>query len=98
MMVRPVYVSPTLTGRTGVTMTYLSFKRWVWIALGDEASEAELRAFYKFRREPLPRSENGDASRSLPRPPSRHTGPGSCCMPTGYWAPWRLRDTWAGDV
>jgi hypothetical protein len=51
VLVRPVYVSTTLTRRTGVTMTYLRFKRWVWMALGDEATEAELRALFKFRPE-----------------------------------------------
>jgi hypothetical protein len=50
VLVRPVYVSTTLTRRGGVTMTYLRFKRWVWVVLGPGAPEHERRALYRTHR------------------------------------------------
>jgi hypothetical protein len=50
VLVRPVYVSTVLTRRTGVTMGYLRFKRWVWIVLGPGASEVELQSLYRCHR------------------------------------------------
>lgn len=51
VLVRPVYVSVVLTRQTGVTMTYLRFKRWVWSALGPGAAEDDLRVLYSRHRE-----------------------------------------------
>ena len=51
VLVRPVYVSTTLTRRTGVTMGFLRFKRWVWVEWGDGATEEELRSLYRRHRE-----------------------------------------------
>jgi hypothetical protein len=48
---RPVYVSVILTRQTGVTMTFLRFKRWVWVVLGSGATEGDLRALYDRHRE-----------------------------------------------
>jgi hypothetical protein len=42
VLVRPVYVSTILTRRTGVTMGFLRFKRWVWMEWGPGPSEGEL--------------------------------------------------------
>jgi hypothetical protein len=38
VLMRPVYISTVLTRRTGVTMGFLRFKRWVWRELGPGAS------------------------------------------------------------
>jgi hypothetical protein len=51
VLVRPVYVSPKLTRRTGVTMGFLRFKRWVWVQFGSGASDHELRRLYWRHRE-----------------------------------------------
>jgi len=51
VLVRPVYVSVVLSRETGVTMTFLRFKRWVWVVLGPGATEGELRSLYSRHRE-----------------------------------------------
>jgi hypothetical protein len=45
-LVRPVYVSVSLTRRTGVTMGFLRFRRWAWKTLGKGATDWELRRLY----------------------------------------------------
>lgn len=47
VLVRPVYVSTILTRRTGVTMTFLRFKRWVWAEWGSGATEDDLQRLYR---------------------------------------------------
>jgi hypothetical protein len=47
---RPIFVSPVLTRRTGVTMRFLRFKRWVWRAWG-EVDDATIRFAYLAYRE-----------------------------------------------
>jgi hypothetical protein len=51
VLVRPVYVSTMLTRRTGVTMGFLRFKRWVWKEWGSGASERELLGLYSRHRQ-----------------------------------------------
>ncbi len=51
VLVRPVYVSTMLTRRTGVTMGFLRFKRWLWRAWGDGGTDAELTRLYRNYRE-----------------------------------------------
>lgn len=46
-LVRPVYISTKVTIRTGVTMTFLRFKRWVWAEWGSGATEDELLSLYR---------------------------------------------------
>jgi hypothetical protein len=50
VLVRPVYVSTVLTRRTGVTMTYLRFKRWVWMEWGSGATDQEVQLLYRSHR------------------------------------------------
>jgi hypothetical protein len=47
VLVRPVYVSTTLTRRTGVTMTFLRFKRWVWVEWGGGPTDDELLSLFR---------------------------------------------------
>jgi hypothetical protein len=49
-LVRPVYVSPTLTRLTGVTMGYLRFRRWAWHAWGGGVEHDELLLAYRLWR------------------------------------------------
>jgi hypothetical protein len=51
VLVRPVYISTVLTRRTGVTMGFLRFKRWVWKEWGSGASQRELLSLYRRHRE-----------------------------------------------
>jgi len=46
-LVRPVYVSPVLTRRTGVTMGFLRFKRWVWREWGPGGDDVSLLMMYR---------------------------------------------------
>jgi len=46
-LVRPVYVSPVLTRRTGVTMGFLRFKRWVWRECGPGGDDVSLLTMYR---------------------------------------------------
>jgi hypothetical protein len=62
VVVRPVYVSTILSRRTGVTMGFLRFQRWVRMEWGPGASDGELLALYRRHREFA--SKNGNA-RSL---------------------------------
>jgi hypothetical protein len=41
-LLRPVFVSPKLTKLTGVTIGFLRFRRWVWHAWGEGATDDEL--------------------------------------------------------
>jgi hypothetical protein len=68
VLVRPVYVSTALTRRTGVTMTFLRFKRWVWVEWGSGATDDDLiRLYMRHRdlcaRERLARAASGRALR-----------------------------------
>ena len=63
VVVRPVYVSVMLTRETGVTMTFLRFKRWVWVVLGPGATEDDLRTLYD--RHPLELSARARERRRL---------------------------------
>jgi hypothetical protein len=65
VLVRPVYVSTILTRRTGVTMTFLRFKRWVWREWGSGASEGELLSLYGRHRELCVRERLADAATAL---------------------------------
>jgi hypothetical protein len=47
VLVRPVYISTLLTRRTGVTMGFLRFKRWVWKEWGSGASQGELLGLHR---------------------------------------------------
>jgi hypothetical protein len=49
-LVRPVYISPTLTRLTGVTMGFLRFRRWAWRSWGGEVEHDELVLAYRFCR------------------------------------------------
>ena len=49
-LLRPVYVSPRLTRITGVTMGFLRFCRWVFMALKAEHTRDELLLLYRLRR------------------------------------------------
>jgi hypothetical protein len=51
VLVRPVYISTKLTRRTGVTMGFLRFKRWVWREWGPGASHVELVGLYRRHQE-----------------------------------------------
>jgi hypothetical protein len=51
VLVRPVYVSTMLSRRTGVTIGFLRFKRWVWKEWGSGPSEGELLSLYRRHRE-----------------------------------------------
>jgi hypothetical protein len=51
VLVRPVYVSTMLTRRTGVTMTFLRFKRRVWAEWGSGATQEDLLYLYRCHRE-----------------------------------------------
>ncbi len=51
VLVRPVYLSVTLSRRTGVTMGFLRFKRRVWFMLGPGGTDAELLDFYRRYRD-----------------------------------------------
>jgi hypothetical protein len=46
-LVRPVYVSTALTRRTGVTMGYLTYKRWAWRKWGGGWPESVVLAAYR---------------------------------------------------
>lgn len=48
-VIRPVYVSKVLTGRTGVTVSYLRFRRWVWRVWG-EVEESEILLAWEIRQ------------------------------------------------
>ncbi len=45
-LVRPVYISPVLTRRTGVTMGYLRYRRWAWRKWGPGVPEVALKVGY----------------------------------------------------
>jgi hypothetical protein len=62
VLVRPVYVSSVLTRRTGITMTFLRFKRWVWREFGPGASEIELLGLYRCHRELCAREQRARAA------------------------------------
>lgn len=49
-LVRPVYVSTALTRKTGVTMGFLRFKRWVWREWGPGIDRESLRMLYRGHR------------------------------------------------
>ena len=50
VLVRPVFVSPELSRRTGVTMGFLRFKRWIYVALGGGCPEHEALELYATHR------------------------------------------------
>jgi len=50
VLVRPVYVSTVLTKRTGVTMMFLRFKRWIFMALGPGCPEHEALELFATHR------------------------------------------------
>jgi hypothetical protein len=49
-LIRPVYVSPRLTRVTGVTMGFLRFCRWVFMALKVQHTREELLVMYRLTR------------------------------------------------
>ncbi len=49
-LLRPVYVSPTLTKLTGVTMGFLRFRRWAWWAWEASIADDELVVAYRLHR------------------------------------------------
>jgi hypothetical protein len=50
VLVRPVYVAPRLTRLTGITMGFLRFCRWVFMAFKVEHTRNELLVMYRLRR------------------------------------------------
>jgi hypothetical protein len=49
-LLRPIYISTSLTKKTGVTMGYLRFRRWVFVAWGKDVSQDDVRFAYELRR------------------------------------------------
>jgi hypothetical protein len=71
-LLRPVYVSTRLSKKTGVTMGFLPFRRWVFMAWGAGVPEPDLRFAYDLRRQlgaevlspgPLPAPRAGPQAR-----------------------------------
>ena len=69
-LLRPVYVSTSLTRRTGVTMGFLRFRRWVFRAWGSGVAADDVRFAYELRRR-----FGAEVLRPGPVPPPR-AGPG----------------------
>jgi hypothetical protein len=49
-LLRPIYISTSLTKKTGVTMGYLRFRRWVFMAWGKDVPDDDVRLAYELRR------------------------------------------------
>lgn len=46
-LLRPVYINPQLTAKSGVTMGFLRFRRWSWRRHGRELPQDVLLASYR---------------------------------------------------